>query len=76
MVTIGVYQLLNKIALYEHICLENINKLYKYSGKYDDKQHYNTILRSGMVSITEGFIDRSPMSPGPSATLKNPSARK
>ena len=38
MITIGVYQSLSKIALYEHRCLENINKLYKYAGRCDDQQ--------------------------------------
>ena len=31
-VTIGFDQSLSNIAIYEHICLENINKLYKSNG--------------------------------------------
>ena len=35
MVTIGVNQSLSNNAMYEHICMENIKKLYKYDGKYN-----------------------------------------
>ena len=38
MVAIGVYQLLSNSAMYELSCLENVKKLYKYSGKCDDQQ--------------------------------------
>ena len=38
MVTIGFDQSLSNSAMYEHICLENIKKLYKSSGKFDDQQ--------------------------------------
>ena len=36
--TIGIDQYLSNNALYEHKCLENIKKLYKHSGKYDDQK--------------------------------------
>ena len=35
--TIGVEQLLSDSGFYEHICLKNINKLYKSTRKCDDK---------------------------------------
>ena len=44
MVTIGLYQLLSNSAMYEHRSLENINNLYKYSGKCDYQQHYKDII--------------------------------
>ena len=36
MVTIGVDQSLSNSAMYEHICMENIKKLYKYAVKCDE----------------------------------------
>ena len=33
MVTIVVDQFLSNSAMYEHICLENVKKFYKYAGK-------------------------------------------
>ena len=44
MVTIGLDQLLRKSTMFEHRCLENINKLYNYSGKCEGKQQYKVIL--------------------------------
>ena len=38
MVTIGVEQSLSDSAIYEHIFLENIKKLYKSSGNFDYQQ--------------------------------------
>ena len=37
-VTIGVDQSLSNSKIYEHKCLENINKLYKTSGKCNDQK--------------------------------------
>ena len=30
--------------MYEHICLENIKKLYKYAGKFDDQHQYKAVI--------------------------------
>ena len=38
MVAIGVKQSLINSALYKHRFIENINKLYKTGGKFEDKQ--------------------------------------
>ena len=76
MVTIVVYQSLSNSAMYEHRCLENINMLYKSSGKFDDHQQYKSIIGSEMVSTPEGFTYNSPMSPIQYVIVKNPSARK
>ena len=75
MVSIGVYQSLSNSALYEHICLENIKKLYKSSGKCDDQQQYKAILEASMVSTTDLFTGNSSISPGPSVTVKNSSEK-
>ena len=62
--------------MYEHRCLENINKLYKYSVKCDDQLQFKEILESSMVSTTEIFTDNNPMSPGPPMIVKKCSERK
>ena len=38
--TIGVDQSLSNGALFEHMCLQNINKLYKHAGKCDEQQQF------------------------------------
>ena len=53
----------------KHICLGNIKKLYKSSGKCDYKQHYKAILEAAMVYIPEGFTDNIPISPSQYANL-------
>ena len=45
MVTIGVDKLLSNSAMTEHRGWENIEKLYKYSGKCDDKNSIKTLLK-------------------------------
>ena len=42
--TIGIDQYLSNNALYEHNCLKNIKKLYKYAGKCDNQQQFKDIL--------------------------------
>ena len=76
MVTIGVDQSLSHIMLYEHRCLENIKKLYKYSGKYDDKNQYKAIIEAAMVSNPGEFSVKIPLSDDQSEPTKSPSARK
>ena len=76
MVTIEVKQSLSTSEIYEHISLESIKKLCKFSGKFDNQQHYKAILGASMVSIPEGFTESIPMSHTQYVTVKNPSARK
>ena len=76
MVTIGIDQSLSNTAIYEHICLENIKKLYTFSGKCDDKNQYKTIIEAELVSNPDIFTYNSPMSTGPCVAVINPSARK
>ena len=73
---IGIDQYLSNNALYEHKCLENIQKLYKHFGKYDDHQQIKDILEADMVSTPEGFIGNSPISPMKSTPVKKPRDRK
>ena len=74
--TIGIDQSLRKNALYEYKILQNINKLYKHSGKCDDQQQFKDILEAAMVSTPEVFVNNSPMFLMTSTTVKKPSARK
>ena len=62
--------------MYEHTCLENIKKFYKYAVKCDDQQRYKAIIEVAMVSTPERFTDNSAISSRKSMTVKNPSARK
>ena len=62
--------------MYEHRCLENINKLYISAGKWNDQHQCKSILEAAMVSTTEIFTDKIPMSPGTSVTVRNSSSRK
>ena len=71
MVTIGVYQSLSNSAIYEHKCLENIKKFYKYDGNCKDQQQYNNIIEAAMIYTPEGFADNSPISPGQYVTVKS-----
>ena len=74
--TIGIDQSLRNSALFIHICLQNINKLYKHAGKCNNQQQFKDIIETAMVSTTGLFTDTSPISPMNPETLKKPSARK
>ena len=62
--------------MYKHICLENIKKLYTYSGKCNDQLQFKAIIEASMVSTPEIFTDNSPMSPGPPMIAKKCSSIK
>ena len=53
-----------------------INKLYKYSSKFDYQQQYEAILEADIVSAPEQFTDNISLSPDKSDSDKNPSAIK
>ena len=76
MFTIVVDQTLRHSEMYEHRCMENINKLYKSVGKCDDQQQYKDIIEVEMVSTPEGFTNNTQISPSQSVTVKNTSAIK
>ena len=59
---IGIYQSLSNNAIYEHKYLENIRKLYKQAGQFDDQQQFKDIIEALMVSTPESFNDNSPIS--------------
>ena len=72
--TIGIDPSLSNNTIYEHKCLENIKKLYKQAGKCDDQQQFKDILEADMVSTTEGFTDKIPISPRTSSPVNKHSA--
>ena len=76
MKTIGIDQSLRKNALFEHKCLQNIKKLYKYSGKCDNQQQFKDILEASMVSTPEGLTDNSTIYPKTPTPVKKLSSRK
>ena len=57
--TIGVDQSFSNSALLKHGCLQNINKLYKYSVNCDEQQEIKDTLEAAMFSTPEGFPDNS-----------------
>ena len=73
---IGIYQYLRNSALFEQICLQNIKKLYQYSGKCDNHHQFKDILESAMVFTSEVFTNNSPRYPITPTPVKKPSARK
>ena len=74
--TIGIDQSLSNSALFKHMCLQNIKKLYKNSRKCDNQQQFKYILEAAMVSTPEGFTNNSPIYPMTPPTLNKPNARK
>ena len=74
--TVGIDQSLRNIALFEHKCLQNIKKLYKHDGKWDDQQKFKDILGATMISTPEGITNNSPRSPMKPTPVKKPIARK
>ena len=62
--------------MYEHRFLENINKLYKTAGKFEDQQKYKAIIEAALVSKTEGCTKKIPMAPNPYESTQNPGSIK
>ena len=76
MKTIGIDQSLSNSALFEHICIKNINKLYQHAGKCENHQQFKYIIEAAMVSTTELFSNNSAISPTTPTSVKKLSARK
>ena len=72
MKNIGIDKSLSNNDLYEHKCIQNINKLYKRSGKCDNQQQLKYILDADMVSSSEGFTNNSPIYPMTSTPVNKP----
>ena len=56
--------------------MENIKKLYKYTGKCDDQHQYKHFLEEAMVFIPDEITENIPLDVRMFDTLKKSSARK
>ena len=61
--TIGIDQSSFTRSSFEHICMNNIKKIYQHEGKCDDQKNLKDILEASILSTTEGFTDNSPNVP-------------
>ena len=62
--------------MYNHICLENIKRLYKFSEKCYDQQQYRNIIEVSVVYIPERSTENSQIPSIQNVTFKNSSAIK
>ena len=70
LVTIGIYLLIsNKVKC-------KYQESMQIYWKCGDEQQYKSVIEASMVSTPEKFTNNSTMSPRPSVTVRNPSARK
>ena len=76
MMTIGIYQLLNKGASFEHKCLNNNKKIYQHACNCYDQEKFKDIIEAEMVSTLEEITDDSPCLPMTQTKVKKPNARK
>ena len=64
------------MSSFEHICMNNIKKIYQHAGKCDDQQNLKDIIESDLLSNPEGFTNNSQHVHMTSTPVKKPSARK
>ena len=62
--------------MYEHRYLKNNKTLCISAGKCDDQQQYKATLEASMVSTPAHLYENSPISSGPSVSIKQPRVRK
>ena len=74
--TIGIDQSSFTRSSFEHICMNNIKKIYQHAGKFDDQQNLKYIIETALLSTPEGFTDNSTNVNMISTPAKKPSARK
>ena len=48
--TIGIDQSLINSTIFEHRCLQNINKIHKHYGKCEKQEQFKDILKAALVS--------------------------
>ena len=73
---IYIDQYLINNALYEHKSLENIKKVYKQAGNFDNQKQFKDIIEAAMVYTPEGLTNDIPISPITSTPVKKPSTGK
>ena len=75
MKTIGIDQSSFTRSSFEHICMNNIKKIYQHAGKCNDQQNLKDILEYPILSTPEGLTDNSTNVHMISSPVKKPSAR-
>ena len=73
---IGIELLSFTRSYFEHIYMNNINKIYQHAGKCDDQQNLKDMIDAAILSNPEGVTDDIPNVPMTSTPFKKPSARK
>ena len=76
MKTIGIDQSSFIRSYFEHICINNIKKIYQHAGKCDDQQNPKYIIDAAILSTPEGLTDNSPNAHMKLSPVNIPSARK
>ena len=76
MKTIGIDRSSFTMFYFEHICMNNIKKIYQHAGKCDDQQNLNDIIDAAILSTPEGVTDNSSNASFTSSPVNKPSARK
>ena len=74
--TISIDQSSFTRSSFEHICMNNIKKIYQHAGKCDDQQNLKDIIDAAILSTPEGVTDNIPNVHMTSSPFKKPSARK
>ena len=59
MKTVGIDRSSFNMSTFEHICMNNIKKIYQHTGKCDDQQNLKDIIEATLLSTPEVFIDNS-----------------
>ena len=76
MKTIGIEQSSFTRSYFEHMCMNNIKKIYQQEGKCDNQQNLKDIINASILSTPEVFIDNIPNVHLTLSPVKKPSARK
>ena len=71
MKTIGIDQSSFIGSSFEHICMDNIKKIYQHAGKCDDKKTLKDIIDAAILSAPEGVTYNSPNVHMSSKPIKN-----
>ena len=71
---IGIDRSSFTMSSFEHICMNNIKKIYQHAGKCDNQQHLKDILEAYLLSTPKGFTYNIPNVHMPSTPVNKPSA--
>ena len=76
MKTIGIDRSSFTRSSFEHICMNNIQKIYQHAGKCDYQQNLKDIIEAVLLSNPEIFTDNIPNVHMELSPVKKPSASK